>query len=341
MKVEKSAQPLISVIVPIYNVERYLEKCLNSIVNQTYKNLEIILIDDGSPDNCGNICDEYAKKDKRVSVIHKSNGGLSDARNAGLDIASGEYIAFVDSDDYIDLQAYEELLDIALKEEADIVTHAHYIVDNNGIKISQQGNMNDLTIDEIRYLILMDKYSNCVWDKLYKADLFKNFRFCVGVYSEDLFIMPTLFFATKSAVSTQKPYYYYNCTNQSSIMSSFSAKRKYGFFNGWTEHERIAALYCKEAFKWSQFRAIRSAVASLVVNTHKQCLTQKEIEHCKSYLETKHEDGVVANIGIKYKILWWSLDNCLLICRLYGKFSFFLDKFRKSMKKRRKRKEYR
>ena len=94
---------LISVIVPIYNVEKYLDKCVDSIINQTYKNLEIILVDDGSPDNCPQMCDDYAKKDSRIRVVHKENGGLSDARNAGMKVATGEYVSFIDSDDYISL----------------------------------------------------------------------------------------------------------------------------------------------------------------------------------------------------------------------------------------------
>ena len=105
---------LISIIVPIYNVEKYIHKCIESIINQTYKNLEIILVDDGSPDNCGNICEEYAKNDSRIKVIHKENNGLSSARNAGLEICKGDYIGFVDSDDYIELNMYEVLIN-ALK----------------------------------------------------------------------------------------------------------------------------------------------------------------------------------------------------------------------------------
>jgi glycosyltransferase involved in cell wall biosynthesis len=326
--------PLVSVIVPIYNVELYLEKCLDSIINQTYKNLEIILIDDGSPDNCGKICDEYVLKDKRIKVIHKSNGGQSSARNIGLDIAKGEYIAFVDSDDYIADNMYKDLVDIAQKENADIAICAHYIVNYKGDRISQEDNISNLTIDEIRYLILMDKCSNYPWNKLYRADLFKNLRFYAGVYFEDMFIMPTLFFSAKKIVSTKEPYYYYNCKNQNSTMSIFNAKRKYGLFNAWTEHERVAALFCKKAVKWSEFRATRSAISSLVIDMCKPDLQQKEIEHCKNYLEMKRKNGIIANIGIKYKILWWSLDGCPLICKLYGRLSFLLDSFKKSMKKR-------
>ena len=106
----------VSVIVPVYNVENYLEECVNSILNQTYENLEIILVDDGSTDNCPQICDDWAKKDKRIKVIHKANGGVSSARNVGLDNATGEYIGFVDSDDYIDITMYEKMLKLLKKE---------------------------------------------------------------------------------------------------------------------------------------------------------------------------------------------------------------------------------
>ena len=112
---------LISVIIPIYKVEDYLDECISSVVNQTHKNLEIILVDDGSPDNCGMMCDEWAKKDDRIKVVHKSNGGLSDARNAGLNIAVGEYIAFIDSDDFIMPNMFEELYSAFDTPEIDIV----------------------------------------------------------------------------------------------------------------------------------------------------------------------------------------------------------------------------
>lgn len=110
--------PLISVIVPIYNVEKYLARCVDSIVNQTYKDFELILVDDGSPDNSGKICDEYAKKDSRIKVVHKKNGGLSDARNAGMAVATGEYISFIDSDDYVSDDFFECLLDVMNKKTA-------------------------------------------------------------------------------------------------------------------------------------------------------------------------------------------------------------------------------
>ena len=125
---------LISIIVPVYNVEQYLDDCLISIINQTYKNIEIILIDDGSTDKSGKICDEYAKKDSRIIVIHKENGGVSSARNAGLRIAKGAYIGFVDPDDWIAEDMYEVLYSNAKKYDADVSVCKYKIVKNNSIK---------------------------------------------------------------------------------------------------------------------------------------------------------------------------------------------------------------
>ena len=127
-----SVKGLISVIVPVYNVEKYLDKCVQSIVNQTYKNLEIILVDDGSTDHCPALCDEWAKKDERIQVIHKKNGGLSSARNTAIDVISGEYVIFVDSDDWIDLDMIASMLEFAETNDADIVSGGFYFESTDG-----------------------------------------------------------------------------------------------------------------------------------------------------------------------------------------------------------------
>ncbi len=133
---------LITVVVPVYKVEKYIDRCVTSIINQTYKNLQIILVDDGSPDNCGKICDEYAKKDNRIEVIHKENGGLSDARNAGINIAKGKYIAFVDSDDYVANDYIEYMYKILKKENAKISICELQIVWKN-TKIEEKTNLQE------------------------------------------------------------------------------------------------------------------------------------------------------------------------------------------------------
>ncbi len=125
---------LISVIVPIFNTEKYIKQCVDSIVCQTYVNLEILLVDDGSPDNCGLICDNYAKKDRRIKVIHKPNGGLSTARNVAIDVATGEYIVCIDSDDYIEFDMYEKLYQEAEESDSDIVYSGFNYIASNGQK---------------------------------------------------------------------------------------------------------------------------------------------------------------------------------------------------------------
>ena len=130
-------EPLISVIVPIYNVEQYLENCINSILNQTYRNLEVILVDDGSPDNCGKICDRYSDKDPRIKVIHKLNGGLSDARNKGIDTAEGEYLTFVDSDDTILPEMIDKLYQRIVIDQSDLAFCGYQQVNQKGDVLSE------------------------------------------------------------------------------------------------------------------------------------------------------------------------------------------------------------
>lgn len=203
---------LISVIVPVYNVEKYLHKCINSILNQTYKNLEVILIDDGSTDNSGKICDEYALKDNRIKVIHKENGGLSSARNAGLDICSGDYIGFVDSDDYIAEDMYEYLYVNLIKNNADVAMCNFYNVFENRIERSFCINDFDL-IDQEKMLSINLKYAYnafiAVWNKLYKKTIIENIRFPLNKCSEDSAILIDWILKTKKMSYISNASYYY------------------------------------------------------------------------------------------------------------------------------------
>lgn len=185
--------PLISVIVPVYNAEKYLHRCVGSILAQTYTNLEIILVDDGSPDRCGEICDEYAAKDDRIRVIHQENGGLSAARNAGLDICTGEYIAFVDSDDYIRPEMYETMLYALQKYQVDLCVCQWKYEYTNGRQVGDLSKVNSnlfgtMTSLELAKYLFRGAYENGVvvaaWNKLYNRDLFQTLRFS-GRYQED------------------------------------------------------------------------------------------------------------------------------------------------------------
>lgn len=210
--------PCISVIVPIYNVQDYLCTCIDSIRNQTYKNIEIILVDDGSSDNCGTICDNYATKDCRIKVFHKTNGGLSDARNYGIDKANGEYIAFVDSDDWISETMYEHMILNALKNNADIVVCGHNIIDHNEkksiIKVEKEKTYDRL--NAMKLLLCDDIIFSFAWDKLYKRDLWNGIKYPVGRIYEDTATTYKIF--NKAKIISQIPEALYNYRrNENSI----------------------------------------------------------------------------------------------------------------------------
>ncbi len=203
-------EALISVIVPVYNVEKYLEECINSIINQTYKNLEIILVDDGATDNSGKMCDEFAKKDTRIKVIHKENGGLSDARNTGIDIACGEYIQFVDSDDCIENDMIELLYKNAKKYEADISMCSHYILTEEECTPEGNGELNIYDrVQVLKEILLDERVRSYAWNKLFAKELFNEIRFPKGKVFEDILTIPRLFEKSKKVVLDNQPKYYY------------------------------------------------------------------------------------------------------------------------------------
>lgn len=230
------AEEKVSVIVPVYNVEKYLRRCLDSIINQTYQNLEIILVDDGSPDNCGAICDEYAAKDHRIQVIHRENGGLSAARNSGLDAATGDYVAFVDSDDWLTGDFVEKL-------------HAH--AEQNALVVA---NMVFWESDTRNWTAMAQKESETIdsyefWrrttgnectpyivscSKLYPWKFFVNLRFVEGLFHEDEAILHHIIDQVSHIHVIYEPLYYYRQNNTSIMGQGFNPKRLDGFV-AWAE----------------------------------------------------------------------------------------------------------
>ena len=203
----------VSIVVPIYNVEKFLVRCIDSIVNQTYSNLEIILVDDQSPDNCGAICDDYARKDDRIKVIHQENKGLSGARNSGIDIATGDYIAFIDSDDFIASDYVETLLDTLIKTGADIV-QCYYQRFNNEDECKTTDNSN-VVIKEYSSLEYLKNHNRSnvmtACNKLYKIALFSKIRYPLGKIHEDLATTyKVIDISNKVAVIDKILYYYYD-----------------------------------------------------------------------------------------------------------------------------------
>jgi len=218
----------ISLIIPVYNVEKFLSRCVNSVIKQTYKNLEIFLVDDGSTDNSGNLCDKYAQKDKRIKVIHKKNGGLSDARNVAIDKITGSYITFIDSDDYVSKDYVEYLFNNLKNTNSDIST-CLYQSFYEGEEATIKEEVGELIVCEkeeaLKRLFYQTQTTTSAWGKLYKKKLFKGIRYPKGKICEDLDTTYKLFSkSNKVAIGTAKNYYYL-IRKDSIINSNFSSKR--------------------------------------------------------------------------------------------------------------------
>ena len=221
--------PLITIIIPVYNVEQYLEKCLDSVINQDYPDLEFILVDDGSPDKCGEICENYAKKDPRIKVIHKKNGGLSDARNVAIDVALGEYITFVDSDDYVSNDYVSTLYDLIKKNSCKISASGYIRFGQDddlkeGKKVIREYVFSrDNAIKEMFY---QQKFDTSAWAKLYHRSLFLDgIRYPVGLLFEDLPTTYKLFQKSDKVAFSNKETYFYLRRTTSIEGSPFSQKK--------------------------------------------------------------------------------------------------------------------
>lgn len=246
--------PLVSVVIPIYGVEQYLDLCVQSVLAQRYTNLQIILVDDGSLDGCPKMCDHYAQSDCRVMVIHKRNGGLSDARNVGLEAAQGKYITFVDSDDILASDAVQEMVSLAQSENADIVKIMLERKTPTQERIPVLGGYQVMrgvdALDRI-YTDTPQIISAC--GKLFRAELFRNIRFPVGMYYEDEFTTPKLYALARRVVCSESVLYFYMQWQNESIMrtalnekkitdSLYVTEERIAFFgqNGWKRLERKA-----------------------------------------------------------------------------------------------------
>ena len=240
---------MISIIVPVYNVEKYLPKCIESICRQTYTDLEIILVDDGSPDESGRICEEYAAKDKRIKVIHKQNGGLSDARNAGLDIAKGDYIQFVDSDDYIHPKMTEILYRNLTDYQADVSICNFVVQGEEAGPASMDKDSMEQTIECFEGREVMDQLQKkntvtvIAWNKLYKASLFENLRYEKGRLHEDEYLIHHLLDRVNVSVYTDAELYYY-VQHAGSITGKVNSKRVKDAYEAYLE--RLAFMKQKE-----------------------------------------------------------------------------------------------
>lgn len=227
--------PLISIIVPVYKVEQYLRNCLNSVLVQSYNNWELILVDDGSPDRSGDICDEYAKSDERIKVVHMANGGVAAARNVGVTFAKGEYASFLDGDDFLHLDYIRDLVRLSQEHQADIV-QCNFV---RGKEDSFPTFIGRVLVRDYtpRDIFVTDVAQVIVWGKLYRTEILKGIVIPEGRYFEDDLVTWRWYYAVKKIVVTSRPYYYYTC-NDTSIMTQHKKKPNLSFIDAYDE--RIA-----------------------------------------------------------------------------------------------------
>ena len=293
---------LISVIVPVYNVEKYLNKCIDSIVNQSYDNLEIILVDDGSTDNSGTICDIYAKNDSRIKVIHQECSGVAVSRNVGLDNSTGEYISFVDSDDYIDSKMIEKLYQALIKENADVSMCNFSNVNENAERILELDIKSPIKTEVISRLDMYKKLAcgNCwyyviLWNKLYKKEVFEDIRFPEGKIHEDEILAHYIVEKCNKISSVDDVLYYY-VKRQGSIMSTGITIKRIMAVEAFFDR---AVFYIKKKHYELAEQVLVVGINTLAEISQK---TEKNIENRKKIKEQKKKFNKVYFRIIKEKI---------------------------------------
>lgn len=306
-------------------VEKYLPQCIDSIINQTYQELEIILVDDGSPDNCGFICEEYAQKDKRIKVFHKKHGGLADARNYGLSKATGEYLGFVDSDDWIEPDMYETLLAAAEDNKAGIVNCGHYFEYPKRSVNSKIGKRFSNCIDLCKALIY-GEVSAVVWNKLFHKSCFSDIAFPNGHVFEDTAIMHKLFLKEVTIETVTKPLYHYRNIRKGKITESRTMENLIDY---WMVHKSRYDFFMNDARFNSDIKfmdKLRYLCANAVARTWCWCYGNTEQERERYDTEMKEIHGFcVQNFPVCGLKDWpFHLRAALFIGRFNNNFVFAL-----------------
>ena len=314
--------PRLSIIVPVYKVEPYIHKCVDSILNQSFTDFEIILVDDGSPDNCGKICDEYAQKDERVKVIHKENGGVSSARNLGIDEAKGEYISFIDPDDWIEKEMYSEILRYVVLNDLDILcTDVCEVRESKCfVRYKFEKDLIFETKDALKK-ILVDEIDNSPCNKIYKKAVWEDVRFPVGRRFEDVATIYKTFYKSSKVGYMQKAFYYYLKREGSAIALSFDAQRRFENFLGYKERYEFAKVNCKEATEKCKMFAVKTALSAITAESA-GCGSMKATDK-RLLMDFINNVGNVSGLSSKNKLLLWGAKNCQLVNIIYGKLSLW------------------
>ena len=322
-------EELISVIVPIYKVEAYLERCIRSIVNQTYKNLEIILVDDGSPDSCPDICDVWKEKDDRIKVIHKKNGGLSDARNAGMQIMTGTYISYIDSDDWVANDMYEKMMYAIKKKDADIC-ECQFEKTAGIVKSNKEQKTDKVTIlkkEEALKAVVEEKINPVVWNKIYKREIVDQLYFEKGKYNEDEFWTYQVVEKAEKIVQIEDVGYYYFFREDSIINETYSIRRL----------DALEARYQRMKYleKYPEIYGIakRQLVFNCMYHYQKglRFLSDSDLKTLKLKVKAIYKDIPIDKNDIKEytkkEKIWFSISKISLdlVCRIRNKFGYGVE----------------
>lgn len=297
-------QPLVSIIVPVYKVEKYIHECIESILNQTYKNLEIILVDDGSPDACPLICEEYAHKDSRIVVLHQRNQGQSVARNYGLDIMKGEYLAFIDSDDAVERDYISNAIDLMEQRNLDAVMVEASLIDESSSLIGERFHVFDsyseVPATKVLEMIITDQVGSQPWKAIYRSKFWKEVRFPKGRIYEDIGTTFKAYSNMKGTVAfLPTKLYRYRLNNQgTSLMAGNNKKRAYHIFWNFREQCEYACCHCEEGVVTKCIANTASAASSVLMLYD---LDEAEYKDAVGYLRHNIQ-RIVLNSQISFKI---------------------------------------
>lgn len=318
----------VSVVVPIYKVENYLERCINSIISQSYSNLEILLVNDGSPDNCGAIAEIYAKKDSRIMVLHKKNGGLSDARNYGMRFVTGEYTLFVDSDDWLHTKMVEIAVEHMKQFKADVVQTAFYYAYDNFLLYDQRCYSIDnppmvfSNTELMKELMVNEKVKNFAWGKLFRTELIKDILFKKGVLFEDVFWTYKVFQHINKYVLLHQPlcFYYHR---DDSIVAAYSL-RNLDILKGMLERHQFIKTHYKSLADESYKGILKESILQYNLLIRKRSIDRKgkEKKKIKMYIKNHKKElkrAVSKDTGLKVQLLLFLVHPYINILYLAGR----------------------
>lgn len=315
--------PLVSIIIPVYNVESYLKQCLDSVVNQTYKNIEVIIVDDGSTDNSGEICDVY-RSDARFKVIHQPNAGVSAARNFALDHVKGEYIFFIDSDDYVHPDFIFHPLKAFTENNADMVIFDHIEIKQNGMELYSPSKSLGLNTLDIKEKIVTNDIKNYPWNKAFHRNLWKNMRFPQYTVFEDLAIIPHVTSKAKKIVTLNEPLYYYRIHNSSSLHTRrFNPALDYLKIQTLKSLMPLAKTYKDpQVLNRLNYQILDASIELAMLNYYLNELKPIEALSLDKYIKKNWNDNVLKQLGNKVAIMRQLIIHIPSLAQLYGKIRY-------------------